>query len=518
MAKTDKILIQDFYGGIVRDDRSKVRGAASNVEEVDIFENGDFIRATQICTSDALPASSELYAITADNADTVWGYGKETAGSKIRLFKVTTGGVANPGAWATQFTGADATDLAYVPSFLAYHREDAGTNNFLYYLSNASGTVKLRRYDISGDSESENDASASSMTLSGLDGTLDQTFAKDLFGELMIGNGQFIAKIDKDGIFTEKAFTLPNGWEAVDIVAVSDVSLILARNINPNINECKGFWWDLTNTTQVDDSFPVPWGGPQWVINFRERVIMFCAINGRGKFYTLSGAFPGAVPIGFQDIELENVADASATQPISSPKMLSIKENILYFGLNKTDKTGIYGLGQLDNNKPMAVYLAKRFDTSDYSTHSPTALHIQGPNFYTAFDDNGTADASRCESNNSPTRSSNAVYETVVLDGDDQSEDMNVNNVFVTTKPLAASTSVAVAVDPDYSGSYTTITRADGTALNTTSDVIGKFTPTGISNKKSFKIRLSLTSSTTNSPIITSLGAEITKQDAIAGK
>jgi hypothetical protein len=498
---------------MVRDDKSTVRGSASNIEEIDIFGNADFMQAEQIFTADALPASSEAYAYTADNDDSVWLYGKETAASKIRLFKVTTGGADNPGAVATVFTGADATDLAYAVSPLQYFRQDNDNQDFLYYLSLATATVKLRVYDITAGTESENDSAATAMTLTGLDGSFDACFMKVLFGELFVGNGQYIAKVDKDGIFTEKAFTLPNGWEAVDIISVSDVALILARNINLKINTSMGFWWDLTSTAQVDDSFPIPWGGPQWVVNFREKVIMFLAHSGKGRFFVLSGAFPGAVPVGFESVQISNVGTATALQPISSPKMVVERENVLYFGLFKTDKTGVYALGQLDENKPFALTLSKRFHTTDYSAHKPTALFINGPNFYAAFVDNTTASTARCESNNSPTRSSNAVYETIQFDNGDPTANKSVLSAFVTVYPLAASTAVALSIDPDYSGSYTAITRADGTALNDTNDVLGDFTPTGLTDIKVWKVKLALTSSTTDSPKITSIGFDIVYQD-----
>ena len=37
--------ILEFFGGIVRDDKSITLGAAFNIEELDIFANKDFIQA-----------------------------------------------------------------------------------------------------------------------------------------------------------------------------------------------------------------------------------------------------------------------------------------------------------------------------------------------------------------------------------------------------------------------------------------------------------------------------------------
>ena len=510
-------LIDKFYGGIVRDDRSKLPGAAYNVEELDIYSNADFMQPEQIFSADALPASTEAYAYASDNADQVWIYGKQTSDSAVRLMKVTSAGDDNPGAISTVFTSADTTDVAYSKSPLAYHRRDDGTQNFLYYMTNASGTVKLKAYDISGASESETDTGATAMTLTKLDASFDRTFIKPIYSDLMIGNGQYITKVDKDGVFTEDAFTLPNGWEAVDIVPVSDVAIILARSINRNANFCKGFWWDLTTSAQFDDAFDIPFGGPQWIQNHKETIKIMCAIGGRARFYQLSGAFPGAIPIELPSMTLSNIAAETATQNISAPKMVTVKDNLLFFGIYKTDKTGMYAIGQLDSDKPQALSLSKRFHTSDYSLHKPTGIHTHGPNFFAAFDDNGTASTARCETNNSPTRSSNAVYESVAIDDGNPALEKAVPQIYVTAKPLAASTAVALSTESDYSGSYTAATRADGTSLNTTSAIQGEFN-TNLAGIKTVRVKLTFTSSGTSAPKVTGIGVRVKVKRVPASK
>lgn len=510
-------LIDKFYGGIVRDDRSKIPGGAFNVEELDIYSNGDFMQPEQIFTADALPATTEAYAYASDNADQVWLYGKQTSDSAVRLMKVTSAGDDNPGAVATVFTSADTTDIAYAKSPLAYHRRDDGTKNFLYYLTNASGTVKLKAYDISGNTESETDTGATNMTLTKLDASFDRLFMKPIYSDLIIGNGQYISKVDKDGVFTEDAFTLPNGWEAVDIVPVSDVAIILARSINRNANYCRGYWWDLTTSLQFDDAFEIPFGGPQWVVNHRETIKICAAIGGKAKFYQLSGAFPGAVPIALPGLQLSNIATEIAAQDISSPKTVAVKDNILYFGLWKTDKTGMYAIGQVDDDKPQAISLSKRFHTSAYASHKPTAVHTHGPNFFAAFDDNGTPSAARCESNNSPTRSSNAVYESVAIDDGNPAVNKEVPQCYVTTKPLSASTAVALSTESDYVGSYVAATRADGTTLNTTNGIQGEFN-TNLAAIKTVRIKLTFTSSGTSTPKVTGIGLRMKVKKAAASK
>lgn len=508
--------IKQFYGGIVRDEKSKVTGAASNLEEIDIFTNADYIQAEQIFTADALPASTEVFAYTSDTVGTVFGYGRETAGSKVRIVSVATGGADNPGAFATLFTSADATNLAYSVSPIQYFKTTEATSNWLYYCTLATTTVKLFRVETDGTDETEVG------TLTGLDGTFDRISFKIIAGTLHITNGNHIATVDQDGVFTNDSFNLPNDWIAVDIAPVGSVSLILARNSDSSLNLTKGFWWDLVPVSEsevdgYDDSFDISMGGPQWLCNYKETVRIFCASNGIGRFFQLNGAYQGSVPQKIPGVTLFNVGADAATQPISPSKSVAVKDNIIYFGLLKTDKSGMYAIGQLDDDKPSALCLSKRFHTSDYSLHKPTAIFISGPNFYAAFVDNGTASTARCESNNSPSRSTQGIYESIVIDDDRPNTDKKLTDVYVATQPLPASTDVDCSIALDY-GSYNEIFRGDGTSLNTTSAVQGNFKALRSNRNKVMKVKLKLVSSTSNSPKVTGITLRILSNTIPAAK
>jgi hypothetical protein len=514
--------IDKFYGGMVRDDRSKIVGAASNMEELDIFANADYIQAEQIVSTDAMPASTEIVAYTAGDDDTVYGYGQETGANKVRLVSVATGGATDPGAFATLDTESDTTNLYTVTSDFKFFRTiEASNPTSLYFIKGASSSWYIARYNIgasqfqrwTGSAWSNSGSWDSSSQLTGLSGSFMRPTMKVIYGELFICHGRYIAKIDKDGVFTEKAYTLPSEWEAIDLVAVSDVAIILSRNKNKNANVSKGFWWDLTSTSQFDDSFTVPMGGPQWIVNHKETIKILTAINGTGRIWQMSGAFPGAVPLELPSLYISNLQIETSTQPISSARMVGEKDKILYFGLWKQDKNGIYALGQLDSDKPNAFLLSKRFDTTNYANHKPYSLLIQGPNYYAAFEDNGTSDNCRCESNNSPSRSSTAVYESIWIDDGKPYNNKDLYRAYVTSYPLVASTSLALSIASDYNSSYTAIKRADDTIFNTTSGILGFFKPAAFKNKKAFKAKVAFVSSTTSSPKLQSIGLRLQIND-----
>ncbi len=532
MAKETNIIekiINLFYGGIQRDDKSKVIGGCFNMEEINPFENKDYMIAEQINSADSMPASTEIYAYAAGDDDTMYGYGQKTTATvgTVRLVSVASGGADNPSTFSTLFTSADTTNLATLVSDLKFLRTTEASNpTSLYYIQGASTTWYLVRYNIGAAAEQIWNGTAwaagssnANSDLTGLDGSFMRPTMKVIFGSLYICHGQYIAKVGDDGTFTEKKFTLPKEWEAVDIIGVADIFLILCRNKNRLANFSKAFWWDGVSASQFNDSFSLPCGVPLWIVNHQERIKMTAASNGGAatttngilRFFQLSGAFPGAVPIELPGIALPNIQTDASTQPISSPKMVSTKDKILYFGLYKNDKTGIYALGQLDADKPNALILSKRFTTSasDYATHKPTALHIQGPNYYSAYY-NGSANVNaRCESNNSPSRSSDAVYETTFLDEGDPRVDKTLLEVGIMSRPLAASTSVALSVAKNY-GSYAAYTRPDATNYIGTNLVAG-FYKLGTPKGKVLQIKLALTSSTTNSPKITGIYYKVEK-------
>lgn len=512
---------------------------------------------------------TEIHAYAGDNNDNAWGYGVGD-NDEVIIWKLANAGSDTPGSWASQMISSDVTNIGFDQSPIAYHRTtESGNPNSIYYLKKNDTVISVVRYNIdddeeqmfngtswvaipdpsassspsssgsaspSGSASTSPSASASSSPsgsasaspspspsptgdilagsqLTGLNGTNDRYFMRVEFGELYIGNGNFVAKVDSEGTLTERAFTLPTGWESVDMTFVADFGLILSRHINRKTNYCKAYWWDLTATTQFDDAITIAHGGPQWIQNFNERLYCLCAQNGVARMYTAQ-ATPGAPLTQMPGIELQNVSIETSTEVISAPKMLATKDNVLYFGVWKTDKTGIYALGNMDPDKPTALVLAKRFDTTDYSLHKPVALYTQGPNFYASYDDNGAFKHARCETNNDPDRSSNAIYESIVLDEGDATKDKDILGVYLMTKPLAASTSVDMYIKTDY-GTYTQLYREDDSTYDTDNAMLGNFRAKSASGKV-HQFKFQLTSSGTDSPIVTGLAYVTRIQDTPA--
>ena len=371
--------------------------------------------------------------------------------------------------------------------------------------------------DLAGvPTESSGDVDATTMTLSGITTSNSATpFPRiRLDGEIFFGHGQFVAKVDKNGVFTEKAFTLPTSWDAISFTPVSGTLYILSRNTKePSIS--KIFIWDTTATEQFDDVIVVPMGGAQAIINQNEIIRVFCSQNAVLRIYELLGKSP------IKSHELANMQDNTTTAEPGATRAgrsvpdntIFLKDNVVYFGLWKTDKPGLYALGQTNQRTPLALVLSRRFDTTDYSNHRPVAATSVGPNFFAGFfDDNASPDdyvSVRIEGNNSPTRSSNAIYESIWVDAGSPETVKDWPFFFVVTKPMPDSCLLKVDFRVDNKTIYDPTSAYDDVnndALDNVNDFnLGGGTADTFWQReiksiqgRAIQVRLRFTSSTTN--------------------
>lgn len=475
-----------WYGGITINERDNSPGVAINVEELDIWENESYFGPTTIFASDSVVARKVTgYAL--DTSDSLYALSRDASGTpKAQIFKKTNAGATAPDAWASFFTSTgNAND--YSP--LAYH-EVAGAD-YVYYVT---GTNALVRHDLVTTESSVG-------TLDGIGSSFIRVPQLNMFGDTYFGHGQYIAKVfNDDGTFTQHDFTLPNGWEVVSMAPSGNYMAILARSTKKNLNQSMIFYWDLVETSGPVDQVAIPFGGPQAVVSYRGGLWVMCAKNGVLIVYVLSEGGPK------EFTRLTNVATETSTQPIVPTESIFIKDNILYFGVWKTDKTGLYAIGRVNETKPFGIILGKRYATTDYSLHKPHAATSVGPNLYTCFDDNGTATNQKLEGANSPTRSSNALIETTYMDASSP-EFLKTWEAFVlSTGVMPASCSIVSSFRTDSAASYnaTTYTSSssnDQTRYGSTDDTYFYRQLPGFYGR-ALQHKMAFTSSTTSRPIV----------------
>lgn len=465
--------------------------------------------ATITTTNNHGLTTSNVVAITVAGADQA-GYngtfkGAVTGANTITY--TTTAGLASP---ATTLLAGGIT-LSYA---------------FLFYVTGTNQLVRAEVTDSTSGaqfSESITDIAGTSMSLFGLGLANDRITFNRYNGELFIGSGRYICKIGTDGVVVPAAFVLPNGWRAISLAPYAHNMAILAGSVIPGNNYSKVFYWDLENTSGFIDESVITTGGPQIIVNFNESLWAICAINNILQVYKMSDKLP------VQMQRLVNIATETATQAIIPDATKFVKDNAFYFGLWKTDKTGLYAIGQVDSGKPYGLVLAKRFHfptissivrggtgnltatvttstahglttgddiivtgatnpiyngtfrvvsgsnvtliytlpsdpganettapsitSKSYSLHKPYAAISIGENWYSSFDNNGTASVAKGEGA-SQVRSSQAVYETIWIDGNSPETPKSWDGFLIGTKIVPANCQIVVDTKVDNASTY----------------------------------------------------------------
>ena len=489
--------LQQFFGGITKGERDRRVGVAFNVEDCDIFENQDYIEPTTIFVADDITRRTQAYEVS--EADNGYAY-SQSADGDAEIMVLATASADNPTTWSSAF---ESTGDVHPNGTLAWFKWNTGAD-YLYYPTISGTTVSLKKL---GDLTTYTETTAAlngtdATTLDGLDATGDRMQFIKGFTEMYILNGKYISKISSAGVFTQHAFTLDDNLTAVSAALKGEFLYILCKYANAGLNSSRIAVWDLSHTTQAVDYIDVPCGGPQWIANHGDILRVLCVRSGTAQFFEVQQGLHAV-----KTHELASMKTETAAQPISPVNTVFIDNNILYFGLWKTDKTGLYALGRVTEGAPLALVLAKRFDTSDYSTHTPNAASKFGNNWFAAMLDNATENTMRIEGNNSPTRSSNAVYESVWFDGGNPEAIKDWRGYIVLSKVIPTSCEIKVDCKVDNATNYDTNSLVTLTSTNDynhgggtagtywhriTTSLAGRF----------LRIRIRFTSSTTTKPTL----------------
>lgn len=524
----------EFYGGIQRDDLSNVGGGASDVEELDILENANFVRPTQVLSADTLPSNTAFYSYCEDplNGD---GYavGADNNGyTYAQVFQNIAISSTTPGGWTSKSS-----------SSLVANPISGSTVHYEVALGATSIIPTLAIYFITGQNVISKWTAAGGIattvgpwTLSTLTTTMGHVSFREINGITYICAGNNVSTIDPGSPstganFNEAAFPLPFGYVAVDICQAGEYFFILASSSNLLANKSVIFIWDGVSGTYTDQ-IPVPMGGPQWLYNFKQTITICCTSNGIMQLFYLSAPTIGAIVHKYPNIRLQNVQPDNQTQvlgangnhgfgwvtPVSPAKSVFVKDDILYFGLWKFDKTALYALGQLDIKFPFALWLAKRFSTADYSQMIPYAAYCFGSKIFASFQTgygtqgNNATQASFCDPAIA-SRSSQAIFQSVWEDDDAPMNPKILHKLYATSYPMPAGCSITLSVASDYGKTFSNVYQNSNIVMNILNAIFAMFSSTGTTNKKLFQWGASFTSRAT---IATTLSAAITTYSQVS--
>lgn len=504
--ETKTFRLRPFFGGSVIGERDQRIGVCQNVEEFDIYSNPDYMEPETIFTAGDTNIANGAWDFTNDGTN-IYAIGSDGGGTPVpRIWKRANGMASGVGSTTFGSGGYfdDTGQTINYDTFLECHEWADGTKH-LYYVT---GTGSLRKYGNIAGSPSVSAVD----TLTGAANANGRLPSMIREGELLIGHGSYIAKVDDTGTYTDKAWTAPTGWKVVDMEIVADNVAILCSQPSLNAGQSAIFYWDGIATTGFVDFVYIPTGDPQMIVNHAESLRVFCVsktttTSGLLRIYEMAGKKP------FLTHQLDNV-DCDYNTPTGafnwavSPRCKFIANNILYFGVAKTDKSGIYALGQAQDDKPLALSLSRRCHTTDYSNHYPIAMTGVNRDLLLAFyDSNPTATWRHMYlPYSTATRSSNAVYESIHMDFGQPEVPKTIDEWYAVTSPMPASTSVVLSgrVD-DFTAAY-----SQSATFNTTSNTFNK--GRALFRGKAFQLKIAATSNGTSKPRIYAVCMKVTEE------
>ena len=542
--------INKWFGGLTDELRDTRPGVHFDMTEVDIFEDKSLVRPTTILGDDAVIAG-RVTGYDLDDQDNAYAHSIDAGGTAITIYKKATASANAPAAWASYITStggsrqtplkwhqykvavtsiARATTTATITTVdphglvtgdvvVIKFATESNFNGTKTLLSGSGSTLTYTVADSGSSSENPTDAeitvsylyfakpaglvraiaptvgsavvatarNSTTMVLPGYSTESDRIFMTRAYNELFIGCGQYISAVNSAGTWTQKAFTLPDGWTAVSADLSGQFLGILAKNNRKGYNQSKIFYWDLVyvaedttgQTTSFVDEVSIPMGGAQIVFNYKGLLWAICAQNNVLNLYKVNGS------VAERFITLDNIPNESDTvgstlipTGIVPDASKFYFEDTVMFGVLRTEKSGLYQLGQFDPASPFALVLAKKFrSTTADSTDKPYAAIAAGPNIYASHvTGNGETFSTsnekvkKLENNNTPTFSSAARIDTVFIDGGKPELVKEWIGFIATTKTLPTSCSISVYSFLDDMTASTTPT-AETLAVSTTQDV-----------------------------------------------
>lgn len=409
------LYLPHFWGGvsdIINEGFNKWR--FYNGEDLDIFSNRNYIQPSVKFTKDNITGVSKITGFTVGSDSKLYALGQNTTPKAVVYYKDTPTG-ASPSAWTSLFTSGNAPATQGYSPVTAFTSDESGSKEYLYY---HTGSNQLSRYGPLGSSPSETTGFG---TLSGLNSTsrLAHLFYS---GELFIANGNKIARVTSNGTFVDETFTLPTGLEAVDMTPMvlttgGDYIAILCKDVNDN-NHSIIVVWDQVATTGAIAKIKIPVGHPQWIHKLGNIYLVAGVSNKNNlEIYPVTGVISTDTPL----FRIPNVPVDD--RPISPVASKSTQGSTFLFGLESTVKSGIYAIGEIVEGLPALVML-HRYDTNDYSKHTPYALLVDSDATYTSYYDGNDSTYNIAIANASnPTYSSKAILETLMVDSGDPFRD-----------------------------------------------------------------------------------------------
>ena len=460
----DVYTIRDWRGGIADEVARGVRGSFKFGYGLDIHGEENTLKCNQKLKKDSGTTVTDLILAWVPATDgNLYGFG-DTG----KIYKRTPAGV-----WSEVYTDADGKILGAAEY---EHKDGSGT-----YRANLiwATQTKLKRIYIAGDWATD------VVTI----GTFAEGVAGDwhtmrmAVGVLMICDGHYIAMLDYEGAFNNKA---------LDIIPGNVTSCLLDMNnqvIIGSIERAKSkqgwLWtWDKIEPSWITKK-AVGEKGVNSMSFIEMGILIQAGINGVLKYWDLVNLVP-----------IKTISGGGYVNPGGTTEF----KGLPHFGINGSEKCGIYSYGRTDKNDVYSLNLEYIPSHGKLSGIEIGALTVYDANLFVSWKDGTTYGVDTIDSANK----ANGIYEGLEFNAGKPFEDKLFKFIKITTKPLPAECSVVVKYKMNKTADWILTKMGDGAE-----SLIGAGKTKGIwqieGQGEIYEIRVELNSSGNDCPEITSI-------------
>ncbi len=449
--------IEDFRGGQSSERKKGPRGSFKYAENVNIHSNDNVLTCNQALVKDSGTVVVDLVlAMFRASDDTMWAFG-DTG----KIYKKSAG------TWALFHTDTDGK----ISGAREYEvREGENWVSYIYYATK----TKLKKFPLTG-------AAGDITQVDTFEKGTEPHTMRIAEGFLVICDGDVLGLVDFEGAFNKEALFIPPGEISNCLLDLDTKVIIGTENA---IKDGSIFLWSLLFAEEESwDTKRETQGGETNAMGFLENGIMIqSGKNGALRFWTQSGSIP-----------LKKIKDTT----FAYPDALATYNGILHIAMNGTN-SGIYSLGRLDNNDPLAVNLEYKLSGTLGS------LARDDTNLYVSWKVGSTYGISKIDFSNKV----KAVYESLEFDDRSPQMDKHFSTIKIVSRPVPKDCLIEVEYKTNRDTDWQKTHRSDGEEDMSEGESIGIFDIEGTG--ESYEVRVTLTPNSNNSPEVISINTYFT--------
>ncbi len=412
--------IRGFRGGIADDAYEGVKGAFRFGYGLDIRSGANTLKCNQALKKDSGSVVTDLilFFVPCSNGK-LYGFGDS---GKIYCKSTPTS------SWELKYTDADGK----ITGAIEYENND-GIGTYRRYLYWATET-KVKRIKITGDWATDVE------TFGALTGDPAWHTMRIACGVLMICDGGYIAMVDYEGNFNNKALDLvPTHRSKCRLDA--DQLVIIGSTKGDLVEEGWLWTWDKVEPSWIQKKM-IAEKGVNAMISV-EFLLIQAGINGAIYFWDTANLlrikqFPGG---GW-------VNPGAATNFKGLPLL----------GVNGSDKCGVYSYGRLSKNEVSALNLEYIPSHGKMASVSIGAIGMYSDKPYVSWKDGSSYGVDTIDEN----AKAEARYEGMVFDADEPFSQKGFRHIKLLTKPLPKNCSIEVFYKINEQGEWKLATMEDG--------------------------------------------------------